>query len=385
MTSPIAASHLVDALSGSGRMLPAEAYTDQSVLDFERAHFFSGGWVCAGRVDGLAQPGSRTALQIGDDAVLIVRGDDNELRAFFNVCRHRGSELMPCGETARRAAIHCPYHGWTYSLDGKLRETPRYDAPEGFDCADYSLVPVRAECWHGWLMVNASGDAGPLSEWIGDFEQVVAPYEPERLVTGARHEYTMTANWKLPVENYHECFHCTVIHPQLCRVSPPESGDNYREKGVWVGGTMDLADGAVTMSMTGESDGIPLRGLDAEQLRRIIYVQMFPNLLVSLHPDYVLTHRLDPVTPGTTRVECEWLFPPEALDLPDFDPKYAVEFWDLTNRQDWAACEAVQRGVMSRGFKPGPLSADEDAVQHFVHLCAQGYLDGQVPVARASA
>jgi phenylpropionate dioxygenase-like ring-hydroxylating dioxygenase large terminal subunit len=175
-------------------------------------------------------------------------------------------------------------------------------------------------------------------------------------------------------ENYHECYHCTAIHPELCRVSPPRSGENYAAPGTWVGGWMDLREGAQTMSLDGRSGGVPLRGLDATGLRTVIYVNIFPNVLLSLHPDYVMTHRLTPLAATRTRIECTWAFAPESVDRPGFDPGYAVDFWDITNQQDWRACESVQRGLASEHARPGPLSAEEDAVYQFVTMVARGYL-----------
>jgi Rieske 2Fe-2S family protein len=190
------------------------------------------------------------------------------------------------------------------------------------------------------------------------------------------HEYEMAANWKLPIENYHECYHCPAIHPELCVVSPPTSGDNYTLPGMFVGGTMDLEPFATTMSMDGHSAAAILPGLDARQRREIVYIGLFPNLLISAHPDYVMTHRIDPISPSTSFVECEWLFAAESVQDDAFDPAYAVDFWDVTNRQDWSACEGVQRGLTSRGYRPGPFAAQEDAVQQWVTLVARSYVAG---------
>jgi Rieske 2Fe-2S family protein len=362
--------------TGSGRMLPREAYTDDAVLAWEREQFFARTWLCAGRVSDLNEPGQRRGASVAGEGVLLVRDDDGTLRAFANTCRHRGHELLPCGATAKRGAIHCPYHAWTYSLDGSLQATPRFEPPPGFDPAENSLVALRVEEWNGWAMVNLSGDAPPLSDHVGALGEVIANYECGRLVTGATHEYTMAANWKLPIENYHECYHCPAIHPELCVVSPPTSGDNYTLPGMWVGGTMDLEPFAATMSMDGSSGGVVLPALDAKQRREIVYIGLFPNLLISAHPDYVMTHRIEPLSPSLSFVECEWLFAAEAVASPDFDPAYAVDFWDVTNRQDWSACEGVQRGLGSRGYRPGPFAAQEDAVQQWVTLIARSYLLG---------
>jgi|CXWL01.1.fsa_nt_gi Rieske 2Fe-2S family protein len=361
----------------SGRMLPREAYTSECVLEWEREHLFARSWVCAGRSALVAEAGTRYAVNVAGEAILLVRGDDGALRGFFNVCRHRGHEIMPCGASAKRSAIHCPYHAWTYTLDGELFHTPRFEAPAGFEMSEHGLIPVRVEEWQGWVFVNASGNAMSLTEHLGAFTQMVRPWEPERLVVGATHEYRSTANWKLPIENYQECYHCSAIHPELCVVSPPESGDNYHESGMWAGGTMVFADHAETMSLDGKSGGVMLPGLNSEQLREVIYIGLFPNMLISLHPDYVMTHRIEPISADDTWVECQWLFDPEAVARPDFDPSYAVDFWDITNRQDWAACEGVQRGLQSRGYRPGPFSMSEDAVCDWVQWLARSYLAGE--------
>jgi len=141
---------------------------------------------------------------------------------------------------------------------------------------------------------------------------------------------------------------------------------------------MDLVPEAVTMSMDGHSEGVPLRGLSGKLLREVHYYALFPNLLLSFHPDYVMTHRMEPVSPNRTRIECQWLFPPEALEKTGFKPDYAVEFWDMTNWQDWRAVESVQRGIESRGYVPGTLTVQEDAVYQFVTRIARGYLDGRL-------
>ena len=166
-------------------VLPAAAYLDDEVLAWERAHLFAAGWVSAGRSADLEEPGTRRALTVGDDTVLLVRGDDGELRGFFNVCRHRAHELAPCGSTSGQRSIQCPYHGWRYGLDGALLATPRFEAPDGFDRSEHALVPVAVEDWHGWTMVNVTGDAPPVDRFLAGIESHVAGHRPERLVVGA--------------------------------------------------------------------------------------------------------------------------------------------------------------------------------------------------------
>jgi Rieske 2Fe-2S family protein len=309
---------------GSSRTLPAEAYASPAVFAWEREQFLAGSWYCTGRA-GDARPGEPSAVEVGGARVVLRRGRDGGLRA---------------------------------------------GGPDG--------APARLATWHGFAFVNLGGEAPAMAAHAGDLDGLLAPWEPARLAAAARRAYLVRANWKLLVENYHECYHCPSIHPELCRLTPPDSGRNLAPRGAWVGGAMDLREHAATMAVGGTLTAAPLPGLHGPALRRVLYVGLFPNLLVSAHPDYVLTHRLEPLDAGRTRVVCEWLFAPEALAADGFDPARAVEFWDLTNRQDWRACESVQRGMGSPGYRPGPLAPGEDAVYRFVALVAAGYLRGRV-------
>jgi len=365
---------------GQSRMLPRDAYVSPRVFAFEQERFFAGSWTCVGREGDLEGTGAQRAVKVGGAGALLVRGTDGRVRAFANTCRHRGHELLGVGDHTTRRTVLCPYHAWTYDLDGALRAAPGFREHTEFRPTEHGLVELPLESWHGFLFVNGSGDAPPFAEHVGALDDLVAPYRPERLVPLASHDYDLACNWKVVLENYHECYHCPLIHPELCQVSPPASGDNFELDGAWVGGTMDLKDHAATMSLDGHSDGVPIPGLDGERLRTVAYLGLFPNLLLSLHPDYVMTHLVEPLAADRSRIVCTWYFPPEAAERPGFDPSYAVEFWDRTNRQDWAACESVQRGMASPHFQPGPLAPAEDAVYHVVTMIARAYL-GERPSA----
>jgi glycine betaine catabolism A len=370
------------------RTLPAAAYTNAEVFAWEQTHFFEDSWVCVGRATEVARPGDQVARRVGSDEVLFVRAEDGELRGYFNTCRHRGHELLPCGQDAvNRRNVQCPYHRWVYGLDGRFKGGPGLAAQPGFDRnePEHSLVPVRLHEWGGWIFVNISGDAPAFEDFIGNLDDLVAPYELDRLSPAAGHTYELSANWKIITENYHECYHCSEIHPELCAVTPPYSGEDYEPTGAWLGGSMELMDHAATMSLSGESLGVPLRRLDERALRAVHYIGLFPNLLISPHPDYVMVHRMEPIAPDRTFVECLWLFPPEAFDSPGFDPSYAADFWDVTNRQDWSACESVQRGIGGRGYRQGPFSQHESTVQAFMAMVAGGYLAGRpVPMSKGA-
>lgn len=382
-TSPSALDQLRAQVPVDGdpvRMLPAAAYTSPEVLAWERQHLFAGGWTCLGRVDELLPPAregakatTQRAVMVGDGGALLVRAREN-VRMYANLCRHRGHELLPEGGTSQRASILCPYHAWTFDLDGALRQAPGFRDMEGFDPEQHALVELPVRVWGGWVFGHAlhplgHPDVPDFDAWLGDLAGIVEPYGCERLVVADRHTYEIAANWKVIAENYHECYHCPLIHPELCELTPPDSGDNYDLPGAWIGGAMILRDGMETMSMDGRLAAPRLGEVDPE---RIEYLHLLPNLLISTHPDYVMTHRLVPLEPGRTWLECSWLVLP-GEDGTVSRAEKAVEFWDLTNKQDWGACESVQRGLASPHFLPGPFAPNEDAVSHLVATIGRAY------------
>jgi Rieske 2Fe-2S family protein len=379
--APLNADDLALALKpfGSSRMLPKAAYVDPEVLAWERRTVFSD-WICIGRSSEIPLPRMAKAFSVGESGVLVSRDADGVPHAFENNCRHRGHELLQCGETSAQAHnMTCPYHAWVYKHDGSMVGAPGFKRYKDFDRSEFGLHGLPLREWRGWLFVNPSGLEPDFDTHIGDLDGVLSHYDAETLVIAETHEYEVAANWKVVIENYQECYHCAMIHPDLVKVSPPYSGENIQLPGNWVGGNMWLAENAVTMSFSGESKGNTFARLDEEEQRTVMYIAVMPNLLISLHPDYIMTHLLTPLSPDLTRIQCSWAFPPETAAHKDFDPSYAVEFWDLTNRQDWAACESVQRGIKAPGFVPGPLAPDEEGVYHFVTLMARRYL-GEAPV-----
>src|SRR6185437_5847585 len=254
--APLPADGVAAAMApfGQSRMLPRESYVDPAVFEWEQRHIFSG-WTCVGHASDLAAVGAQKAVGTGANAVLLVRGDDDTVRAFANTCRHRGHELLACNATTRGRAIVCPYHSWSYKLDGTLRNAPGFKDLEGFQPGEFGLAELRMENWHGWLFVDPSGDDADFAELVSDWEEVVAPYRPEDLTVVDRHSYELETNWKVIAENYQECYHCSTIHPELTKISPPTSGENLHTGGSWMGGWMSLIEGAETMSLSGASGG----------------------------------------------------------------------------------------------------------------------------------
>ena len=344
---------------GQSRMLPREAYVDQAVFEWEQhAHLLRLEVRRPCLRPGRGRAPRRRSVP-APNAVLLVRGDDDVLRAFANTCRHRGHELLACGATAKRRSIVCPYHSWSYRLDGTLRNAPGFKRRRGLRRPTSSGSP---SC--GWWIGTAGCSSTPaaqdaeFADHVAGLEDVVAPYRPEDLTIVARHSYELATNWKVIAENYQECYHCSTIHPELSRISPPTSGENLELDGL-VDGRLDVdrSTRPRPCRSVGNSGGVAIQGLSEHELRTVMYLVGYPNLLVSLHPDYVMTHLMTPLAVDRTHVECAWAFPKEVAAKPDFDPSYAVDFWDLTNRQDWAACESVQRGLSSPARAPGTAGA----------------------------
>jgi Rieske 2Fe-2S family protein len=357
-------------------MLPPRAFTSESVFDWELAELF-GGWICAAHVSSVAEPGAFVTREVGDDSFVVICGEDGEPRAFHNVCRHRGSRLVeePAGRVRRR--LRCPYHAWSYGLDGHLQAAPKTDGIEDFDPACNGLSPIRVEVVGGLVFVDLDGDGPPATEHVGELAEHLERYRVAELGPAGARDYDTAANWKAIAENYSECLHCPGVHPELNAISDYASGQAYLGAGAWCGGSMTLRDGAETMGRNGGHGGRPpIDGLDESELGTVLFFVLFPNALVSLHPDYFMLHTLWPREPGRTEITCEWFFEPATIARSDFDPSDAIDFWDQVNREDWHVCELTQKGVRSRGYTAGRYTTHEGDVHSFDTMVAERYLEG---------
>jgi glycine betaine catabolism A len=355
-------------------MLPGAAFTDPAVLRWEIDEVFQGGWLCVGHVDQVRERGQYVMAQIGDESVLVIADDHGEPHALLNTCRHRGSRLVDEPE-GRLARLQCPYHAWSYGFDGSLRNAPHTDGIEDFDKACFGLKAVRAATVEGLVLVDLSGSAPPVGEHVGELAPLLARYRTAELRRARRIVYAVDANWKAIAENYSECLHCPGVHPELNRLSHYLSGETYTGAGAWCGGSMVLRDGAPTMARDNGSQRPPIAGLGDDDLRSVLYFLLFPNALVSLHPDYVMLHTLWPRAADRTEVVCEWLFEPATMEANGFDPSDAVDFWDQVNREDWHVCALTQRGMRSHGFEPGRYTTQEGDVHRFDVMVAERYLE----------
>jgi Rieske 2Fe-2S family protein len=348
-----------------GFTLPARFYTDPAHYEAELERFFFHMWVYAGRAERIPQPGDFVLCDVAGESLVLTRAPGGRINAFFNVCRHRGTRLCTAERGSFHGAIQCPYHAWTYDLDGRLVGAPHMEEVLHFRKEDYPLHRLHCDVWDGHVFVNAAADPAPLADHLGALVERFRPWRMEELRLAGSLRYEIAANWKLVIQNYSECLHCPMIHPALNRLSHYLSGENEPLAPGYMGGRMDLADGVKTMSMDGSCPRDPLPLVGEEDRRRVYYYAIFPNLLLTLHPDYLMTHTLWPLAVDRTAIVSDFFFHPSEMAKPGFDPSGAIEFWDMTNRQDWHVCELAQAGIGSRAYRPGPYSNREDLLYAF--------------------
>jgi Rieske 2Fe-2S family protein len=345
--------------------LDREHFVSPDIFRAEHERIFLRSWLLAGHVSQLDEPGAYFLFEIERESVIVVRDEAGEIRALHNHCRHRGSRLCREANGVLGKSILCPYHAWSYGLDGALRNAPSMSDVPGFDAKDYPLHGVALENWEGFLFVNLARDPQPFAEalpgLVGRFRQ----WQPSELRAADRRVYDVDANWKMFFHNFSECYHCPLAHPQLNKLTPFRNSENDLDEGPVLGGPMGMKNREGSMTIGGERCAPPFAGLNAEERARVYYYTLFPGAFMSFHPDYVMVHRAIPLAIDRSRIVCEWYFHRDAVAAPGFDPSPAVEFWDLTNRQDWDLCVNAYKGVISRAWQAGPYSELESQLAAF--------------------
>jgi len=340
--------------------MPGEYYTSPAIYAEEEPRIFARSWHCVGRASALAKPGDYVLRTVASESLIVLRDRSGSLRAFFNVCRHRGTRLCEAASGQLSETIQCPYHAWTYTLDGRLIGAPHMTAVEGFDKRDFPLHPAALAEWEGFIFVNVAKEPEPFERTFAPMIGRLSRFALPSLAVGHRATYEVQANWKLVFQNYSECLHCPTIHPQLTAVLPYQSGANDLTEGPFLGGYMEITEPNESATMTGRACGRLLHeDLPVDERRRAYYYSLMPNLLLSVHPDYANYYIVTPLAVDRTLVESEWMFNPDGASDATFNPADAIEFWDLTNRQDWHIVEQSQLGISSRRYQPGPYSPRE--------------------------
>ena len=350
----------VESYQHGAHTMPRDTYTSPDIFQLEKERIFARSWLCVGRTSTFAKPGDYQLRTVADESLIMVRDRGGELHAFFNVCRHRGTRL--CQETSGQLSetIQCPYHAWTYALDGRLLGAPHMNEVPGFDKKDYPLHEAAIAEWEGFVFVNIAKDPESFEKAWAPMLKRFARFSLADLKVAHRARYEVKANWKLIFQNYSECLHCPTIHPELSLVLPYRSGANDLTAGPFLGGYMEIKEPHESATLSGKACGrLVSDHIAGDDTRRAYYYTLMPNMMLSIHPDYVNFYTLTPIAVDRTIVETEWMFHSKNVGNAEFNPDDAVGFWDVTNKQDWDICERSQLGIGSRRYEPGPYSPTE--------------------------
>lgn len=345
--------------------LPRRYYHDDAIYQEEVEKIFCRRWLLACREEELPGPGDFVLVPVGDESIIVVRTNDGGVSAHFNVCRHRGTRICVDESGCFEAGtITCPYHAWKYDLEGTLKAAPLSGEIPDFQKAkaDLGLIPAHVARWGGFVFINLEEEPRPfeseMSALIGKFEDWKLP----ELRIACKLDYHLDCNWKIILQNYQECYHCPGVHPLLSKWTPFRSAVHDCVEGAVIGGYMTLERERGSMTIDGEAAGPPVCNVSGDDLQRVHYYSVFPNMLLSPHPDFVLYHRIRPLSVGSSRNDCFFLLHPDVIDNKRTMKRFesAVEFWDQTNRQDWQVCEQMQLGLGSRRFGTGRYTPQED-------------------------
>lgn len=369
-----------------GWTLEQPFYTDPAIFEHEWKTIWSKYWLFAGTTAEIPKAGDFFTYQAYRDSIIIIRGDKGEIFAHYNTCRHRGS-LVCLKERGNSPKLMCPYHQWVYNKDGSLFRSRLM--PEDFDRSEYGLHPVQVEVVSGLIFISLSANPPDFSLVKRDFKPFLDPFKVDQAKVVYRKTYTLRTNWKLVAENFRECYHCGIAHPEYCSVvvgaNLTESSDavtqerrmEWRKKGLAVD-TVDfdndsfhfairypLRPGFDSYSLDGKPVSKPMgdhKDFDAGVLGLVLY----PGFWMDAVSDYMWFMRVTAVSPSQTDIDLTWLVDGTAVEGVDYSVERLTEFWKITGEQDWKLCENNYRGVESSRYQPGPYAPAEAEVAKFI-------------------
>ena len=346
--------------------LPNAAYWSDDWLKLEQEHCFTRSWVFAGAEAELPESGNMKPIDIGGVPLIILRDQDNVIRALHNVCRHRGAKLVT--EPCKKPNLTCPYHAWSYGLNGKLRTRPHFSGPDIVDKFEdgggdeLDLMEVRCETWNGCIFVNVSGDADPLEDWLKPFLERTKGYDFSAIRWAGKLEFEVNANWKLVYENYMEGYHVFAVHPKLLKFAPM----NVRWPGEW-NQHVFYNDYVFPELDEGRGEGLPhYPNLSDGDAKRGLWFLCFPHFAAEVFPDQFSVLVSYPIAPDKTREELHIFLIGEAAtsDLYKDARDATLKMWDDLNREDLSMLELLQQGRLSPAYDGGRLSPHWEGPTH---------------------
>jgi glycine betaine catabolism A len=371
-----------------GHTLPRELYVSEDAFAFDTQVMLKSVWLYACTAAHVKNPGDYFVFELANNSIIIVRGRDMQVRAFWNSCRHRGSKIC-LDQKGRAPRLMCPYHQWTYGLDGKLLAAR--SMAEDFDKANHGLNPVALENIGGLIFVCMADDPPPITQVKADIAEQIAVYDLENLKVAVQDDYIEDANWKLVMENNRECYHCDVGHPELISVlgttgfgkDPPADDHLATKRREWQALGIDrdviefpdgwwhrvarlaLANGAVTQSIDGKLACQKLIGPFKEPETSSLSVWTQPNSWHHFCCDHVVTFSLTPIGPDKTLLRTSWLVHADAVEGVDYDPDHLAALWRATNTQDGHFSMINHQGISNDGYVQGPYAVEEKLVEDF--------------------
>ena len=355
--------------------LASRFYTDPAILEIEKSTIFRATWQLVGtlqqpcgEVNGrkrtIADPETFFTSDVAGEPIVVVRDKQGTLRAFSNVCRHRAGPIAQ--GSGCKNVLRCGYHGWTYTLDGRLIGTPDVEGVEFFDRSTMGMVPVRLETWEQFIFVNFDRQAEPLAAFLGEIPQQAKGFQFEGLQSVERRDYVIACNWKVYVDNYLEGYHIPIAHPGLMR-------------------EIDYAQYRTETFRYYSQQFAPIRAMKNEDSERLyapgtglqeaLYFWIFPNLMVNIYPDNVSTNLIVPIAHDKTLTVFEWLFHDAASAQAQERIRKAVQFSDEVQQEDIGLCESVQRGLRSTTYDRGRYSVRRENGVHHFHMLLREYLE----------
>ena len=354
-----------ETLKKGAHTLEREYYTNSEILQKEYDNIFLNSWICAGRSTELSKSGEYKIVNLGTESAIILRDSKGLLKAHANVCRHRGTRICEKSKGTFSKSIQCGYHGWTYDLNGDLIGAPHMDSVDGFNNSDYPLHKISIEEWEGFIFINFGNKPVNFNEYFSPIIKKFTNWNITDLVPIETKSYNVAGNWKLVIQNYCECYHCPVLHPDLAAITPYMGGRNDLYSGPFLGGYMNFSKNKKSVTKSGELCCPPLSNLKKEDIDKVYYYSIAPNMLISLHPEYVMYHTVWPDGVNKCKVDCSWLFEKNIINSDDYNLLDAVNFWDMTNKQDWHISELSQLGIQSKKYCPAPYSGQESLLAAF--------------------
>lgn len=351
--------HLDAPIPGSSLLPtpPGESYTSEEIFAREQRAIFATMWNCVLRASDLDRPGKWKKVTVAGEELIIIRTRREGIKAYFNVCRHRGMRVC-IADQGESKKLQCGYHAWTYSLEGELVAAPNLTSMPDVDRKEYGLKTVPVREWLGYVWVCLADEPPSFEETVlsevatrwGE-EQSLDVYGIDDLAIGRTITYDVAANWKLIIENFMECYHCATIHPELTEVIP-EFADGLASQASETIHGADFGEDVKGFTIDGSEGVLELPHIGDNEARKYFAITVQPHVFINTVPDHVIFHRMIPIAANRTIVICDWLFLPEVIDK-GMNIDKSVELFDRVNQQDFEACELTQPAMSSEAYRHG--------------------------------